>query len=251
MSSPYDYKIFFNFIGHYLPYGFTTVKSDDPEMVKLESLLKQNKQFFFIGDIIRLKVLFTSQGSYDLLGIEPGNFDPGILLSATYPDDLNRNSNTRSITLNTGQNLFINRKGTASITTNFRLKNREGKYNSFLFQSYLFFSSAPYETVFILMVFTDISSFPLAKQAFYLFSENETLRFRYPDAEMFNDDNLFTIREFDILQLISKGLNSKMIADKLFLSVHTINTHRRNILKKAGNLSMPELLQSMKEKGIL
>lgn len=62
MPTPYDYKIFFNFIGLYLPDGFTTVKSDDPEMVKLESLLKQNNQFFFIGDIIRLKVLFTSQG---------------------------------------------------------------------------------------------------------------------------------------------------------------------------------------------
>lgn len=251
MSFPYDYRIFFDFINHYQPVEFRGIDSADPEVIMIEKLLVQNNQFFFVGDIIRLKVLYTSKGSFDLLGIDPGVFDPGVLLSATHPNDLKRNSNARSITLNTGQNIFINRKGTASISTNFRLKNREGKYANFLFQSYLFFSRAPYETVFILMLFTDISKFEIAKNAFYFFSENDTLKFRYPDAEMFNDDNLFTIREFEILQLISKGLSSKLIADKLFLSVHTVNTHRRNILKKAGNLSMLELVQSMKEKGIL
>jgi len=34
------------------------------------------------------------------------------------------------------------------------------------------------------------------------------------------------------LQLIAKGLISKQIADKLFISVNTVNTHRQRILEK-------------------
>lgn len=39
-------------------------------------------------------------------------------------------------------------------------------------------------------------------------------------------------REVEILQLISDGLPSKEIARKLFISVHTVNTHRQRILEK-------------------
>lgn len=41
-------------------------------------------------------------------------------------------------------------------------------------------------------------------------------------------------RETEIIQLISIGLSNKEIAEKLFLSFHTIKTHRKNIIKKLG-----------------
>ena len=43
-----------------------------------------------------------------------------------------------------------------------------------------------------------------------------------------------TERESEIIQLIATGLSNKQIADKLFLSTHTVNTHRKNILSKLG-----------------
>ncbi len=41
-----------------------------------------------------------------------------------------------------------------------------------------------------------------------------------------------TDRELDIIRLISEGLSNKLIADKLELSTHTVNTHRKNIMAK-------------------
>ncbi len=41
-----------------------------------------------------------------------------------------------------------------------------------------------------------------------------------------------TDRELDIIRLISEGLSNKLIADKLDLSTHTVNTHRKNIMSK-------------------
>ena len=39
-------------------------------------------------------------------------------------------------------------------------------------------------------------------------------------------------REYEVLQLITKGQTTTKIADNLHVSVHTINSHRKSILKK-------------------
>lgn len=49
-------------------------------------------------------------------------------------------------------------------------------------------------------------------------------------------------REKEILTLLSIGLSSKTIADSLYLSEHTIKTHRRNLMKKYNMKSSSELI---------
>ena len=39
-------------------------------------------------------------------------------------------------------------------------------------------------------------------------------------------------REKDIIRCVARGMSNKEIADKLFLSIHTVTTHRRNITRK-------------------
>jgi DNA-binding NarL/FixJ family response regulator len=41
-------------------------------------------------------------------------------------------------------------------------------------------------------------------------------------------------RELEVIALIAEGHTNTVIADKLFLSAHTVNTHRKNIMKKLG-----------------
>ena len=41
-----------------------------------------------------------------------------------------------------------------------------------------------------------------------------------------------TSREQEVLYSISEGYSSKQIADKFNISVHTVNTHRQNIIEK-------------------
>lgn len=41
-----------------------------------------------------------------------------------------------------------------------------------------------------------------------------------------------SLREKEIISLVVKGMTNQEIADKLFLSIHTVITHRRNIAKK-------------------
>ncbi len=47
-------------------------------------------------------------------------------------------------------------------------------------------------------------------------------------------DRKLSERELDILRHVAYGLTNHEIADKLFLSVHTVTTHRKNITGKLG-----------------
>tara|TARA_B100000809_G_scaffold97966_1_gene96539 strand:- start:205 stop:846 length:642 start_codon:yes stop_codon:yes gene_type:complete len=49
-------------------------------------------------------------------------------------------------------------------------------------------------------------------------------------------------REIEVTRLIANGLTSKQMAEKLFLSTHTINTHRKNIMKKIGVKGASEVI---------
>ncbi|MGL1887674.1 MAG: response regulator transcription factor [Reichenbachiella sp.] len=51
-----------------------------------------------------------------------------------------------------------------------------------------------------------------------------------------------TSREVEVIQLIVKGLSTTDIANQLYVSKHTINSHRKNILKKLNLKSPVELI---------
>ena len=52
-----------------------------------------------------------------------------------------------------------------------------------------------------------------------------------------------TQREEEILKLISKGLTSSEIAEKLFVSKRTIDSHRTHLIQKLNLKSLPELIK--------
>ena len=49
-------------------------------------------------------------------------------------------------------------------------------------------------------------------------------------------------REFEIVKLIKEGLSSKDIAEKLFISLETVHTHRRKILAKNNAKNFNEII---------
>lgn len=50
-----------------------------------------------------------------------------------------------------------------------------------------------------------------------------------------------TSRELEVLKLLVNGYSNKQIADRLFISIHTVVTHRRNISEKLGIKSLAGL----------
>jgi DNA-binding NarL/FixJ family response regulator len=55
---------------------------------------------------------------------------------------------------------------------------------------------------------------------------------RFAETDAFLKKHNLTHRELEILKLISENLSSKQIASKLFISLYTVDTHRKNMIQK-------------------
>jgi two-component system response regulator NreC len=63
--------------------------------------------------------------------------------------------------------------------------------------------------------------------------------------------DLLTTREREVLQLLAEGKSNKEVAAILSLSLHTVETHRSNILQKLNLHGTPELILYAVRKGII
>jgi len=54
------------------------------------------------------------------------------------------------------------------------------------------------------------------------------------DSEFTCEPIVLSAREVEVITLIAEGLTNVEISEKLFLSKHTVNTHRKNIMNKLG-----------------
>ena len=77
---------------------------------------------------------------------------------------------------------------------------------------------------------------------------------QFPEKEAKITDasyDTLTPREQEIMVLISEGLSSKEIADKLFISPKTVDNHRSNIFRKLNLHSVIELIRYAARLGII
>ncbi len=66
-----------------------------------------------------------------------------------------------------------------------------------------------------------------------------------------DEDQLLSVREKIILQMIQGGKSSKMIADKLKISKHTVDRHRQNIIAKLQVNNTIEACHKAKRLGMI
>ena len=248
---PSKYSEYFNFIKTFSPCGFKEIEPDTPFIQQLELMTERNDQFFIIADLIQMKVIYSSKRSTQMIGVEPEYVTPYHFFEATHPDDIERHKLARSKLFGIGHELFISEQGDGLLSTNFKIRNREGGYSNLLFQDYLYYTTIPYRIVYVLQVHTNIDWCKKMKKGYHYYIGNDLSYFRYPDEELLLSGNILTDREFEIIKLVYAGLTSEQIAEKLFLSKHTINTHRNNILGKTGKTHISDLIYELQERGLL
>ena len=70
----------------------------------------------------------------------------------------------------------------------------------------------------------------------------EQVKHAFHQQEFFDDETeSLSNREIDVLKLVALGYSNKEIADKLFISTHTVMSHRKNMTEKLGIKSISGL----------
>lgn len=75
--------------------------------------------------------------------------------------------------------------------------------------------------------------------------------FRPADGDRYQGKGTLSRRELEILGLVADGMASREIADKLFISVATVNNHRQRILEKLGSRSSAEAVRYAASVGLV
>lgn len=137
-----------------------------------------------------------------------------------------------------------------------RLSDNKGKYKNFLVQN-MALSITDGRIHHVLSVFTDVSFMNLipdnrisfiginGEPSYYSLSTDPKTILE-PKKELTLSD-----REKDIIRLLAEGHGSKQIAASLHLSPHTVDTHRRNLMKKTGTKNTLELAVTCLKQGLI
>ena len=83
------------------------------------------------------------------------------------------------------------------------------------------------------------------------FSDEITMKLQKGPHKLPESTNVLTSREKEILKLITKEFNNEKIAETLFISERTVETHRKNIFRKTNTKSIVGLIKYAFEKGMV
>ncbi len=66
-----------------------------------------------------------------------------------------------------------------------------------------------------------------------------------------NNIPVLTRREKEVLHLIAEGLTNPQIAEKLYISINTVDSHRKNLLAKFETSNTASLIRNAMQWGLL
>lgn len=210
--------------------------------------------YYYIFDVRNACFRYVSPGIQKVLGYSAEDITVEELLAQIHPDDQPLLLSYENEVVRFFAKLPVEKLTKYKFSYDYRIRKKSGEYIRILQQviTIQFDQSKGIHLTF--GVHTDIS---------HLKKENTSaLSFigfdgepSYIDVNVENiytlRNELFTRREKEILQLILKGYNTAAIAEKLFISTHTVNTHRRNIMSKTNAKTMLELALKVINEGLL
>jgi DNA-binding CsgD family transcriptional regulator len=131
----------------------------------------------------------------------------------------------------------------AGLSRDYRLRRADGSYVRLLEQSKVLQLDRRGNVTHLLGVCTDITDWKRSDVLSASVDSAHAHTCLSADDEQSPKRQGLSQREREIIRLVSEGYNSQEIADRLFISVHTVNTHRRNISGKTKTRTAGSLVR--------
>ncbi|MDB5025400.1 MAG: regulatory protein LuxR [Mucilaginibacter sp.] len=255
-SHPVD----FTYKGHLQNVFYNNQQTDEAEIQGMLGKFRELNNYaypslpsYFAIDYINSSYKLITENFKSVIGFDSREFLDGglaLVMNIFHADDF-KIYNEKVFTANLG---FL--KNTAQcdhhkhiFSYTFRVKSASGKYKWILQRGSYITSKETSLPLYSMGMVMDLTNFKTdtimlhtierTNQDNALFSTvNLETNYFYPHEE----DALLTQQEKNVLKWIADGLSSKQLADKLFISEHTIISHRKNMLKKTNTKNVAELV---------
>ena len=237
------------------------LKSDNPNTKELElsldfhkkllNVFQAGRHYYMVFNVCQMELEFISPEISTVLGYESNEINAMFFLEQIHPSDKPYFLNFENKLTEFFNHLPLEKRGSYKYQHDYRIKTKENNYIRLLHQ----IIPIEYdETSFYrsLVLHTDITHIkPNGTPCFSIIGlGNEPSYYNIQDTVSLTESNLFfTKKQREILKLMVEGKSSKEIAGALYISLHTVNTHRKNILIKANCKSPIDLVTKVINEG--
>lgn len=225
----------------------------------VQSIFNPGKHYYFILNFFDYQIEYTSSGVKEILGCAPEAFTLESLMSRMHPDDVAQIPfKERAAVEFLYQRISKEKIPFYKSSYTFRVIDKNDGWKNIMHQSITLQVTTEGLIQRVLCVHTDVSFLTMlpdrrisfigikGEPSFYALSTN-------PESilEPADDGLVISNRERDIVLLLAEGLSSKQIADRLFISKNTVDTHRRNLIRRTGVGNTMELAIKLVKEGKL
>jgi DNA-binding CsgD family transcriptional regulator len=226
----------------------TVTKTDSEYTKKLELELEFHKRllnvfqigryYYIVFNIFQGEIEFTSDEIKPILGYEPEEITIQFLMDKIHPEDKSYFLNFEYKIAEFFKNIDYDKVKNYKAQYDIRFKTKNNDYVRILQQAVqIDYDETNYYRT--LGIQTDITH--IKKDGIPCLSI----------IGLDGEPSYYNKREREILKHIVEGKSSKTIAEELHISLHTVNTHRKNILIKANCKSPIDLVTKVINEGLI
>jgi len=222
---------------------------------KLDDMLIFQNQFFYITDFTSAKIIYVHPNITKILGYSTNYFkDFGSIYDLINPGD---SEFVHEITQKTIQvsslykNDILREPFKSLFSIDFRVKHIKGNCLKLNRQACCFKSDNDGNMVLGLSLFTDVTNINRSESYNIYWLGNPEYLHHFDDIlKKYQTNHKITKKEKIILGMLATGKSATVIAKKLSLSVHTIISHRKNLLRKTSTHNTAELVKFAVDKAM-
>jgi DNA-binding CsgD family transcriptional regulator len=209
----------------------------------------------FTVDVFKGRYDFASSGFSDLFGYKPewlnsiekqGDFFEDM----AHPDDLDKLMKMQIDHSHFIYSLAPQNRNDYSNTYKFRMRNSQKKYLNVMSRQRVIQQDANGKAWIVLGEVNILPDQRPLEDVQGITVNLKTGQIIYSQNNINNDTSL-SDREIEILRLVQSGYLSKEIADKLYISLNTVNNHRKNILRKLQVANSIEAINEAAKRGFM
>ncbi|GBF20931.1 MULTISPECIES: LuxR C-terminal-related transcriptional regulator [Arenibacter] len=214
--------------------------------------------YYYILNFESLKMELVNEGTREVLGIAPEDFTMEKVFALMHPEDLSKMHEKEALAFDFALNRISKEDILLyKIVYMFRMIHKDGSYRTILHQVKAISATEDGKILQVLGIHTDISylNIPFHQKVSFI-GINRPSFYNICPKSIFNPSSkvkqtLYSKREIEIIKKLAEGKKFVEIAQQLFVSPHTINTHKKNILRKSGCKNTPELIAKCLMDGVI
>jgi len=214
--------------------------------------------YYFILNFYDVSFDYVHPDVEKVVGCKPDDYNFGIIFEKMHPEDRPRTQLKETAAMQFFyQKLPLEKIPFYKSSYTFRIKGPNGDRKTILHQSIALQVNEAGKIQYVLCVHSDITFLNpnIDDQVSFIGLNGEPTYYatigEQDEFQQNGDITLVSDREKEIIMLLAAGLSSKQIGGQLFISQHTVDTHRRNLLKKMGVQNTLELVAICLKKGLI